>query len=308
MFDIKTGVIGVGAMGRHHARIYKKISNLVGVADPDKKQGEAIASEFGATWYSDYLEMLDSVDAVTIAVPTSIHHHVASNVAAAGVNILVEKPLAGNVTDSKSIISLSRENNIVLAVGHIERYNPVLKTLKSILGNEEILEISARRLSPYPTRITDVGVLFDLTIHDVDIINYLLGSRINSVSTSGGKFKNKKHEDYVNLTMNFDDGKLGLCETSWLSEVRVRDINIKTRRGNIYADYLTKEIDTEIPTISEKNLEVEDFEPLQKEIEDFLDSILNSREPHVTGLDGLRAVSIVEAGLKSLDCQESVLL
>ena len=123
-----------------------------------------------------------------------------------------------------------------------------------------------------------------------------------------GKFKNKKHEDYVNLTMNFDDGKLGLCETSWLSEVRVRDINIKTRRGNIYADYLTKEIDTEIPTISEKNLEVEDFEPLQKEIEDFLDSILNSREPHVTGLDGLRAVSIVEAGLKSLDCQESVLL
>ena len=106
MFDIKTGVIGVGAMGRHHARIYKKISNLVGVAAPDKKQGEAIASEFGATWYSDYLEMLDSVDAVTIAVPTSIHHHVASNVAAAGVNILVEKPLAGNVTDSKSIISL----------------------------------------------------------------------------------------------------------------------------------------------------------------------------------------------------------
>lgn len=309
MFDIKTGVIGVGSMGQHHARVYKNFSKLVGVADLDSIKGKEIAAKFGVKWYSDYLEMLDYVDAVTIAVPTSLHHKVASDVASSGVHMLVEKPLSGNIQDAESIIDFSKKYNVVLAVGHIERYNPVLKNLKSILKGEEILTISARRLSSSPPRIIDVGVLFDLTIHDVDIINYLACSTVDSVHTTGGKFRNEHHEDYVNLTMNFNDGKIGLCETSWLSKVRVRDIDVKTKNGNVYANYLNKEIDINLSKqTSDKNLELEDFEPLQKELEDFLESIIDSREPRVTGNDGLRAVRIVEAGLKSLDSGTEILI
>ena len=166
---MKTGVIGVGSMGQHHARIYSEISNLVGVVDFDSVQGEIIAKKFNTSYFSQISDIINKVDAVSIVVPTKYHLKVANELITNGINVLIEKPLALNSEESDELVQTSQKSNVKVAVGHIERFNPVISHLKSKLENDEfgkIINISARRFSQYPKRITDVGVLFDLSVHD----------------------------------------------------------------------------------------------------------------------------------------------
>jgi len=316
---IRTGVIGVGSMGQNHARIYNDISNLVGVSDPNKEQGCRVAERFGIPWYEDFHDMLDSVDAVTIAVPTSLHVEVAKSVADAGVHMLVEKPLSGNVADAEAIVTMAGAAGVTLAVGHVERHNEVIEYAKTCIEKGEwgeILTLSAKRLSNYPSRIHDVGVLFDLTIHDVDIIRYLFNVDIRSVFTTGVRLKNERYEDHVNMLMEFENGKIGNCETNWLTPMKVRELDITTTKGFIKINYLTQEIEifsSKFGKVDESNLfqppievnkqkiSLKGTEPLKKELVDFLESILYKRRPLVDGEDGLKAVQIVEAGLESLN-------
>ena len=315
---IKTGVIGVGSMGQNHARIYNEISNLVGVADPDPEQGSKVAERFGVIWYSDYREMLEHVDAVSIAVPTAMHIQVAKLVAASGVHLLVEKPLASNAVDGESIVRAAERAGVILAVGHVERHNPVISHAKTCIDSGvwgDILTISVKRFSNYPARVRDVGVLFDLTIHDVDVIRYLLNDNVKNVFVSGGKSKNKKFEDHVNLMMTFEEGSLGLCETNWLTPMKVREMNITTTDCFISLNYLNQEVEvlsSEFGEINEANLyqppmkikehkvSLKGIEPLKSELVDFLEAIIEKRMPLVTGWDGLKAVEIVQAGLESM--------
>jgi len=316
--DLKTGVIGVGSMGQNHARIYNEISELVAVSDINEEQGRRVAERFGIAWYSDYREMLDLVDAVTIAVPTFLHYEVAKLVTEAGVHILVEKPLAINILESEAIINLADKHNVTLAVGHVERYNPVIDCArKSLARNEwgELLTLTAKRFSNFPTRIHDVGVLFDLTIHDVDVICSLINSKVKSVFAVGGKSKNEKYEDHVCLIIEFEGGQKGICETNWLTPMKVRELNITTTTCYISINYLKQEIDimnSSFGEVDESNLyrtpleinkeklKVKGKEPLENELVDFLDSITNKRKPLVCGVDGLHAVKIVQMGLSSL--------
>ncbi len=310
--DIKTGVIGVGSMGVNHARVYSEISNLVGVADPDERRGTEVAEKFSIQWFKDYKELLPHVDCVSIVVPTSMHKKVSEVVANSKVNLIVEKPLSGSSDESFDIISVSENNGVVLSVGHIERYNSVIKKVKQILDSKEfgeVISINARRFSSYPTRITDVGVLFDLSIHDVDIISYLLNDKVESVFANGGSIVNQDNEDHINLSLTFSKGKIGFCETNWLSPVKVRDINILTTTGIIYADYLDQKIrltsnvderlsNNNLPNVKEISVNYE--EPLKTELIDFLNACLHDVDPSVTGEAGLNAVKAVEAGLKSI--------
>ncbi len=316
--NIRTGVIGVGSMGQNHARVYNEISNLVAVADSNEEQGRKVAERFGVTWYGDYREMLNLVDAVTIAVPTVLHRVVAEEVATAGVHLLVEKPLAGNVVDAEAIVAAAEVSDVILTVGHIERYNAIIRHAKMCIEKGEwgeILTFSAKRFSNYPSRIHDVGVLFDLTIHDVDIISYLAAGDVKTVYAAGGKSRNKKHEDHINLVMGFEDGKLGLCETNWLTPMKVRELNITTTTGYVNLNYLTQEIEilsSQFGEIDESNLyqppievseektSLKGEEPLASELVDFLEAIAEKRMPLVTGIEGLRAVQLVEAGFESL--------
>ena len=154
---IKTGVIGVGSMGQNHARVYSEISNLVGVADPNEKQGRLIAERFGVKWYPDYTDLLKVVDAVTISVPTNFHLEVAISAAEAGVHILVEKPLSSNVRDAKKIIDYAKKNRVVLSVGHIERYNPAVAYVKEQINLGKfgkIITISSKSLHALSMRST----------------------------------------------------------------------------------------------------------------------------------------------------------
>jgi len=314
--DIKTGVIGIGSMGQHHARVYSQISNLVAIADPDEKLGRETAKKWGVQWYSDYKEMLPLVDAVTVAVPTSLHYQISKDVIQSGVHILVEKPLSGSVKEAKKIVDLAESAGIKLAVGHIERFNPVIGFAKKKLDSGEwgkIVTLSARRLSSYPIRINDVGVLFDLSIHDVDIIRYLASSEINSIFTAGGSQINKNFEDHVAISIQFKNNILGLCETNWLTPKKVREINITTDIGYMSINMLEQKIDIfkrnndnsntsnhfSTDTIGQQ-ITLEREEPLKLEIKDFLNSIKNNKEPLVTGKEGLEAVIIIEAATSSL--------
>ena len=315
--SIKTGVIGVGSMGRHHARVYSEISNLVAISDPNKEQGLQISKKHNVPWYENYEEILDKVDAVSISVPTFLHKEIACKVANAKVNILVEKPLAISKEDSQEIISVAKNNNVVLAVGHIERHNPVFTTLKSILEDGEsrdILTLTARRYSTYPARINDVGVLFDLTIHDVEIINELANSKAISVYVLGGNSKNKKYEDYINLMINYQNGIIGICQTSWVSPIKIREFTISTSKELIYLDLLGKTVEVSKSHLSDNNssetesLLVSDVEPLKSELIDFLESVKTKRVPLVSGEDGLNAVTIVQAGFESLKSNRVIIL
>ena len=313
-FDIKTAVIGVGSMGRHHARVYDEISNLVGVVDPNEILGSSVAKEYGVPWFEDYSSIISDVDAVSIAVPTNLHLSVALELMNANVNVLIEKPLAGNVKDAQKIINSSEKNNVILAVGHIERHNGVIRESKSKIQNgdwNQPLILSARRFSTFPQRINDVGVTFDLSIHDVDIIRYLASDKVCKVFARGGKAKNSHHEDFIILQLQFENGAIGICETNWLTPIKVRELDLTTPEQFVNINYLDQIIKVSSFASSTDNSEVEVIrpkaeEPLKLELIDFLESVENKKKPLVTGPEALEAVRIVEAGLKSLKNSEVI--
>ena len=324
--DMRTGVIGVGSMGQNHARVFHEISNLQAISDMDEKQGNEIADRFGVNYFKNYEEMLDQLDAVSIAVPTVYHREVAETVAKAGVNFLVEKPLSHTSEDAEAIILAAEKAKVVMAVGQIERHNSIVSLAKNKLNGGEwgkIISLSAKRFSNYPGRISDVGVLFDLTIHDVDILRYFVDSEVSHVFTTGGKFNNKYHEDFVNLSLIFENGSIGLCETNWLTPMKVRNLEITTDKAYINLNHIKQEIkvlSSKFGEVDDSNLfqppiEVEEKlftpkvqEPLKNELVDFLSAIYHSREPLVSGREGLASVKIVEAGLRSLNTNSRIAL
>ena len=316
---MKTGVIGVGSMGKNHVRVYKEISDLVGVSDLNEELGLDMAGKYGIKFFGNYEEMLDKVDAVSIAVPTKYHLEVATNVIKAGVNLIIEKPLSDNVSDALKIVELSEKHNVCLSVGHIERHNPVISNIKENLSKNiwgQPISFSTRRFSSFPGRIIDVGVVFDLAIHDIDILNYLSSSTIKSVYALGGRKKHKNCEDYVIILLDFHNGIKGLCEANWLTPTKVRDLSLTTDNSHILANYM----DQSLEITSAKNnflsssnsfsmglkfdkeiIHVERHEPLKLELVDFLSSILEKGDPLVTGMDGVNAVKVAEAVILSLE-------
>jgi len=322
--NIRTGVIGVGSMGQNHARVYSEISNLVGVCDSNKFQGEEIAAKYNVPFYSDIDELLKKVDAVTIAVPTTLHLPIARRASSHGVNMLIEKPLSISPKDSEEIIKLAYVNKVKLAVGHIERHNSVIGYAKrKILSGKwgEVISLSSKRVSNYPERITDVGVVFDLGIHDLDILSYLTGEKVSSVYAVGGNKKLEEKEDFVSIVLTFESGKVGYCEINWLTPMKIRSLNINCTSRYIELDYISqsaKQYSSKFLNLDKSNLysteldikleesQIEKVEPLRLELLDFLNSIETDSDPLVTGEDGLNAVIIATAVLNSLKSKKKV--
>jgi len=323
---IRTAVIGVGSMGQNHARIYSEISNLVCVVDPDEKQGKKVAGHYGVKWYPDHTYISNKVDAVTIAVPTSFHLKVAEEMAKASIDILVEKPMSENKETANKILDLSKKYGIKISVGHIERHNPVVEYAKKAINSGQWgnpLTFTAKRFSNFPSRITDVGVIFDLSVHDIDLINYLSGSSVTSVYALGGNHHSEAFEDYVNISLNYSNGMVGLCQTNWLTPMKVRELHITTDKRYIVMDLLSQSLkigSSEYGKISKGNLyevpidynvetiELDKKEPLLLEIEDFLESIVSNKPPLVSGRQGLEVVKIAEACCQSLKNNEVIFL
>jgi len=313
---IRTGVIGVGSMGQNHARIYSEISDFVAVSDTDEINGRKIAEKFGVSFYPDFRDMLDHVDAVSIAVPTIYHKKVSEIVASSKKHILVEKPLASTYSDAKSIIKICEHNGINLSVGHIERHNPVVAYAKNAIENGvwgEVISMSSKRLSLFPGRIKDVGVIFDLAIHDIDIMNYLSNSSATMVKSIFGCRENKNLEDHATIIIGFENGINGICEVNWLTPTKVRKLSLTCTRAFVELDFMSQNIliynSDSLQVVPEnlyltkqevkmEKIEIENKEPLLLEIQDFLKSILDKRQPLVTGYEALENIRIAEEALK----------
>lgn len=295
----RVGVIGVGEMGKNHARVYSELPSveLVGISDVDKGSLFPLAKKLKTKPFTDYNKLLkQDLDAVSVAVPTFLHKKVALDVANAGVNILIEKPIADTVKNAKKIINACKKKDVKLMVGHIERFNPIISVIKKKLYGQKILLLNIVRVGPFPPRIRDVGVVIDLAVHDIDLIRYLTNSEFRKVY--GLTSKNiSKYEDTAVLSFEMKNGILAQISTNWLTPFKIREINISTREKFIRGRFIEQRV-TEYSKYKDNNsyivkeLKVPHKEPLKVELKAFLDSIKNNKEMPITGEDGLKVLDI----------------
>lgn len=300
---LRVGVIGVGAMGKNHARIYSQLPGveLIGVADVNEKLAISIAQSYGCKPYADYNDLLNqNLDAVSIAVPTTLHKKVVLAAIQRGINILVEKPIADTVKNADEIIEAACQKGVKLMVGHIERFNPAIIKLKELIGNGQlgdIISISAKRVGPYSPRITDVGIIIDLGTHDIDIMSYLYGEKVRKVYASAGSVIHN-HEDHAIITLNFDNGSSGVIETNWLTPHKVRNLTVIGSKGIAEVNYTEFSL-----RISDKEwireAKIDKEEPLKLELLHFIDCVQHDREPLVSGEDGKHALEVALAAVES---------
>ena len=312
MKRIRAGVIGVGAMGKHHSRIYSEMKGveLVGVADVDERRAAEVAAEYNTEAFTDCERLLkNDLDAVSIAVPTSLHKEIALKAANYGVHMLVEKPIAESLKSADAIIDAVRRENLKLMVGHIERFNPAILKLKELISAGElghIISISCRRVGPYPPRIRDVGIIIDLAVHDIDAISYLYGKRALSVySIAGNSFHIK--EDYASILLQYEDKKSGMVETNWLTPHKIRKLTVTGTGGVAHADYLEQSLEIwEEGGVRE--VEIEKREPLKNELEHFIHAIMNDEEPGPSGEEGKYTLYVAISAIESYEKGKNILL
>jgi predicted dehydrogenase len=328
---LKAAVIGAGAMGRHHVRVYGQIPDvtLVGVADPDPARREPLARQFHIPTYASHEELLDQEqpDLVSVVVPTALHREVVEAALAHGAHILVEKPIAPTVEDARALIMSAAAAGRVLAVGHIERFNPAIAELRPRLAQGEIgalLHLHAQRLSPFPAYIHDIGVVMDLATHELDLFATLAGSPVARVYAETGRNVHAAHEDMLSAMLRSENGVLGVLDINWLTPVKVRELRITGERGMFVVDYIGQDLffyeNRIAPSrwdamalfrgVEEGNMvkiRVAKLEPLEAELRAFvaaargLDATTGSgHQGIVTGVEGLRAVALatllIEAG------------
>ncbi|WP_175060124.1 UDP-N-acetylglucosamine 3-dehydrogenase [Thermococcus sp. 2319x1] len=303
---LRVGVVGVGNMGFHHARIYSELARegkveLVGVADANFERAKAVAEKFRTRAFADYRELVNDVDAVSIAVPTSLHKQVALEFIENGVHVLVEKPIAESIESAQEIIKAAKNRGVVLMVGHVERFNPAVLKLKEVLDEGligKIVTLTAKRVGPLPPQIKDVGVIVDLAVHDIDVMSFLLGDKVKSVYARAGSAKNPLElEDYAIIMLNFGD-VTGVVETNWLTPHKVRKLTAVGTGGIAELDYITQKL---LIYNEEwiKEAKVDFREPLRNELEHFVECIEKGVKPLVSGEEGLHALKVAIKALES---------
>jgi predicted dehydrogenase len=319
---LRIGVVGVGHLGRHHARILAGIEGveLVGVADARPEQAEAVASACGTRALRDYRELLGQVDAVTVAVPTALHREVAGAFLDRGVAAMVEKPLAGTLAEAEELVALAERRGVVLQVGHIERFNPALAALESLPLRPKF--IAAERLSTHTFRSTDIGVVFDLMIHDIDLILSFISAPVRSVSAVGVSVFGAL-EDVASARVAFEDGTVADLTASRASFQALRRMRLWGPEGYATLDFAANaatlvrpsdklrrgELDLEGVDLTQPaavrahlfgkvlrvdQVQAEGREPLALELEDFVAAVRDGSRPRVTGADALRAVALAD--------------
>jgi len=317
---IKVAIIGVGAMGRNHARVYSEIpgTEIVGVADINMQAAADVSRRYGGRAYADYLRMLDEQkpEALSIVVPTADHHGVALQVIRRGIHLLVEKPLAFTLQEGQEIIKAAESNGVKLMVGHIERFNPAVIALREHLSSGElgrVFQIDAHRQGPFPARVRDVGVVIDLAVHDLDIMRYVTGSEIVRVYAETQRRIHTEREDLLSGMVRFADDTVGTLTTNWLTPTKIREVYVTGERGMFRVDYLTQDLYfyenavanggdwatiqvlrgvSEGPMI---RYAIAKKEPLRSELESFLAAVQEKASVTVTGLDGLKAIELAQA-------------
>ncbi|KZX14554.1 Gfo/Idh/MocA family protein [Methanobrevibacter curvatus] len=305
MNKIKVAVIGVGAMGQNHARVYYRLDNaeLIAVSDLSEDTVSRIAKKYDCKYYLNYEEMLKDpeIEAVSICVPTTFHHDVVMKAIEAGKHILVEKPIAFTLKEAEEMVQLAKDKGIVLSTGHVERFNPAIQKAKILIENDvigDIVSASAKRVGPFPPRIKDVGVGIDLAIHDLDVMYYLFNEDpIEVYATMGSILEKCEYEDHAEIMTKFENGITGILEVNWLTPYKRRELEITGTDGIISVDYIDQSID--VYGKFAQDVQIEHKEPLKEELTSFLNSVKTKTQPEITGEDGLNALKMVLAAKQS---------
>ena len=311
MVPVKVGVIGIGNMGWHHARVLSllKDADLVGVADPDEQRGCLAREQFGCHWFSSYREMLKEVEAVCIAVPTLLHHQVGMECLDAGLHVLIEKPIAASQDEAAALIDASNRAGRLLQVGHIERFNPAFRELIKVVANEEVVVLEGRRHSPHADRANDVSVVLDLMIHDIDLVLELAQAPVVRLAAAGGRSA-EGPIDYVNATLGFSNGVVASLTASKMSHRKIRSLSAHCRSSLVETDFLNHTLhihrrahewysadhgellyrnDGFIEEVSTTSIE-----PLYAELEHFLQCVRGRETPAVDGEQASRALRLAD--------------
>ena len=306
---MRVGVVGVGVMGSNHARVFAGLPNteLVGVADPDQKQTEFVARTLGCAAVASVEQLLDlGVDAITIAAPTHLHRDVSLAAIARGVHVMVEKPIASTVEEGEEIIAAARRAGVTLMVGHVERFNPAVAAIKQAIKDEDILSIAITRVGPFPPRMSNVGVVIDLAVHDIDLIRWFTESEIVDVQPQLSCAVAER-EDIALLQFRTASGVLAHINTNWLTPFKARNVTVATRGKYVMGDLLTRQV-TECfgfqrdGSYSMRHLPVGHDEPLRAELIAFIDAVRSGKTPAVSGGEG---VASLEIAIKCLETPSS---
>ena len=304
MKQLGVAVIGTGFWGKNHARVLAQLpcTRLVCVCDANMGAAKSVGSGLGVEYTDDLQNVLSrkDVDAVTICTPTITHEQIARRALMAGKHTFIEKPMTNSVTEAHELLALAESKNLRVMPGHIERFNPAVGHLKEMIDKEElgkIILLSARRVGRKPDRISDVGVVRDTAIHDIDLTRYIFKDEVSSVYARIGSTKNS-NEDYAEIMLQFRNGGTAFIDANWLTLRKMRTLIVTGSDATAQLDYITQEMSVEY---SERTLkpEIEKSEPLKLELSHFAQSILNNRPFAVNGADGMKAVAICENVIQS---------
>src|SRR6187401_134435 len=296
---LRVGVVGAGVMGSNHARVLAGLPGvtLVGIVDPLPEHRARATALVGCRAFADLAELFDEgVDAITIAAPTHLHHEVALACITRNIHILVEKPVASTVQEGRDIVDAARSAGVTLMVGHVERFNPAVEAIKEAIRGEDILSIAITRVGPFPPRMSNVGVVIDLTVHDIDLIRWFTDSEIVEVQPQL-KSAVAEREDIALLQFRTASGVLAHINTNWLTPFKARNVTVATRNKYIMGDLLTRQV-TECfgfqpdGSYSMRHLSVGHAEPLRAELQAFVGAICDGTEPAVTGEEGVAGLEI----------------
>lgn len=308
MSALRMGVVGVGHLGRHHARILSTLPGvtLVGVADAREDRAREIAESAATRAFTDWRALAAEVDAVTVAVPTEAHAEVAGACLAMGRHVLVEKPLAKTLEDADALVAAAAAGGLTLAVGHTERFNPAVQAVRPLLTGPRFIEV--HRLGTFPERSLDIDVVFDLMIHDLDLVRSLVGGEVVSIDAVGVPVLTPRI-DIANVRLRFSGGCTVNLTASRISRDRVRKIRFFQPDAYVSVDYAAQEAEHyrlergagPLPAIRGGKLEVAREEPLRLELADFVDAVRKRRAPGVTGEDGRAALALAAAIVERMD-------
>jgi len=309
---VGVAVIGVGFWGKNHARVYSELpeAELIGICDVNFKRAKEVAEKFGVKAYANSKRLLarGDVEAVSICTWTTTHAKEAIKALNAGKHVLVEKPIASTIKKAKQIVEAAEKEKLILMTGFIERFNPGVEHVIEAIRKDSIGDLvsaSARRVSQWPERVGDVGVIKDSAIHDIDIMRYIFNEDPKTVFAKAGQLRHKRFEDYAQIMLTFNEGRTAFIEANWLTPYKVRKLIVTGSKGILTLDYLTQEImlETEEKTLIPRH---KWDEPLKRELKHFIECILKNKKPLASGLDGLKALIICEAALKSAEKGKSI--
>src|SRR5437763_9949757 len=310
--SLRVGVIGVGVMGSNHARVLAELPGvkLVGVADPDRNCCDQVARSLGCASLRDAADLIRrGVDAGTIAAPTHLHRDIAIDCAARGIHVMVEKPIASTVEESRAIVAAARRAGVTLMVGHVERFNPAVQSIKRAIKDQDILSIAITRVGPFPPRMSNVGVVIDLAVHDIDLIRWFTDSEIVEIQPQTSSAVAER-EDIALLQFRTASGVLAHINTNWLTPFKARTIHIATRDKYLIGDLLTRQVQECFGfqpdgSYSMRHLSVGYAEPLRAELVAFVNAIRGGDTAAVTGEEGVASLEIAMRCLKGREAADS---